>query len=613
MNRRNFLSTAGVFGLSLATPLRHLYATNTASSSLISPDSDRVLVIIQLFGGNDGLNTVVPMDQYRVLSRVRKEVVIPQRKLLPITDTLSMHPSLSRMRRMYTEGSLSILQNVGYPSQNRSHFRSTDIWATGTDAQTVGTTGWLGRYLQGELPGFPYGYPNGDNPHPPAVTIGTLPTPACALGRNSFDITVQRNVDITGVDAPDGAPLIGERFKEEMEHLRLIASQTNSYGKAVTKADERGRNTVTYADDRLSQQLSTVARLIDGGLQTKIYTVRLSGFDTHAGQVEGDGSVGLQADLLKNVDNAIAAFNQDVRNSGHGDRVAGFTYSEFGRRIRSNQSRGTDHGAANLMFMFGPCLHHTVLGNNPVIDLQVGQGTDLPYEYDYRDIYGSVLQDWFQVSSARIKDILHPDFQYIPLVGLCGFALPVEMFEFTVTTDGKDAHLSWKTAEEIDNNGFQVEVSSDGVGFRDLQFVPSRAASATSITKYTARHDGLRVGRTYHYRIKALAIDGQAAYGPVRSVKITGRLSNELTLSDPSPNPARGRVTFDCFAPSDTYLSYGLFHRDGRQVMNDTVYLVGGRATAFTIELGRIPSGAYVFRFQEPHFGTISKRLIIQH
>ena len=573
-----------------------------------------MLVLIQLFGGNDGLNTVIPLDQYEALSAVRPNILIPESKLLPVANDLAFHPALAQLSKMSQNGGISVLQNVGYESDNRSHFRSSDIWATGTDAETVKTSGWLGRYFDGELPNFPVGYPNEEHKHPTAISIGTLVHPSCEGKVMNFGQTVASPGELELVGGNDNAKLPRDRFGQEMDYLRTIAEQTNSYGVEIDAAYKLGKNVAKYSGDRLSSQLKTVARLIDGGLQTSVYTVRLSGFDTHARQVTDDGSLGTQASLLQSVNDAISSFQEDLASLGHAHRVAGLTYSEFGRRIRSNSSRGTDHGAANSMFLFGECLTQPVLGDNPTIDPNVGQSASLPIQYDFRDIFGSILKEWFSVSDNRVRKILYKDFTYIPLLGNCSAAaLPVDLFDLAVTNKGNVAEVSWKTAEEIENSGFEVEVSMDGHQFSFAKWVPSQNSNEDEgIRSYETVDGPLSVGQTYYYRVKAVSFSGESTFSPIKSVTITGAKRDQFTLGSPTPNPASVEVSFVVYSPTDQNVTYSMFDAAGKQTLADSAYLVGRQERTIKVRTGRMPTGTYVLRLTTELGEVLSRRIILR-
>ena len=430
MKRRNFLQTAAAFTIPALMPITGVRASTSRFTSMIAPDSDRVLVIIHLFGGNDGLNTVIPLDQYDGLMNVRRSIAIDKNKVLKLTDKLGIHPEMGDMRNLFTEGKLGVVQSVGYPNQNRSHFRSTDIYTSGSAADEFLNSGWMGRYLDTQYSGYPVGYPNSGQPHPPAVSIGDVAHPTCEGPKINLAQTVL-DPNNTRLLAMSSGTSTSDKYGDELAFIRTTINQTNSYNEVIKDAAERGRNAVTYRkrDDRLwaantynplAEQLKKVARMISGGLQSKVYTVYMDGFDLHAGQVvEGNTHMGSHAQLLSDVSRAIGDFQNDLKAQGLDERVLGLTFSEFGRRIRPNASFGTDHGAAAPMFLFGGCIQNQVTGDNVNLKGDITQGTGVPMQIDFRDVYGSILVDWFRVQTSDVRRLLYDQFKYMPIAGSC--------------------------------------------------------------------------------------------------------------------------------------------------------------------------------------------------
>lgn len=422
MKRRHFLRTAGS-AVSLPVLLNGLSISAMAKPSLfnsLNNESDRVLVLIQLFGGNDGLNMIVPLDQYDNLANARSSVILPENSLLSVTDTIGFHPRMMGLKSLYDNGRLGIVQSVGYPNQNRSHFRSIEIWATGSSTEEYLSTGWLGRALDKQNPGFPEGFPNGAYPDPFAISMGYSVSETCQGSAANYSMTLTDPFGLTPLaEGEDDA--VDSLYGQELAYLNATIAQTNAYADQILDAAQSGSNTVTYPDTELGEQLRNVALLISGGLKTKVYTVTLGGFDTHANQVEsGNSTQGEHAELLETLSTAIEAFQNDLAELGLEERVIGMTFSEFGRQIRSNGSRGTDHGAAAPLILFGSCVNAQILGDNPEIPDQVQVQDALPMQYDFRDIYGSILKDWFEMSTTDIKKVLHDDVQYLPIVNACG-------------------------------------------------------------------------------------------------------------------------------------------------------------------------------------------------
>ncbi|MCB0633465.1 MAG: DUF1501 domain-containing protein [Saprospiraceae bacterium] len=423
MKRRQFLHNTGT-ALSIPVLLNGMPLSAISRSQFFpsfNDDSDKVLVLVQLNGGNDGLSMVIPRDQYSELFKARSNVLIPENAIVPITDKVGFHPVMTGLRSLYDKGQLGIVQSVGYPNQNRSHFRSSDIWFSGSPADEFWTTGWLGRYLDTQYTDYPEGYPNPEYPHPFAITIGNVVSETCQGAAANYCLTITDPFALSPLYEGSPTDVPDTPYGEELAFLRTTILQTNAYGEEVTAAAEKAKNLAEYPEDNgLAQQLKTVALLIAGGLRTNIYVVNIGGFDTHANQVvEGDKTTGEHSQLLRAVSEAVSAFQEDLTLLGIEERVAGMTFSEFGRQIASNDSFGTDHGTAAPLFVFGSCVNPAVTGDNPDIPDQVERGEGVPMQYDFRDVYGSILMDWFEVSQNDIKTLFYPGFTYLPVLNAC--------------------------------------------------------------------------------------------------------------------------------------------------------------------------------------------------
>lgn len=425
MNRRNFLKQASAF--SLPAMLGGFQAAAFPSPLLASlvEESNKVLVLIDLNGGNDGLNTFVPLDAYENLHRARPGLVLPENVLLPMRDTMGMHPQMGGVRKLYEEGKMTLVQGVAYPNQNRSHFRSADIWNTAVDADQYATTGWLGRYLDDSFPNYPDNYPNGEHQDPFAITMGRSISNTCQGIHANFSMAIIDPNNIGGLSTGIEASLPNDAYGRELDFLVETFKKTNAYAERVEQAAGKGNSRVSYPGTNLAQQLKTVARLISGGLHTRVYVLKLGGFDTHAEQVQdGSPATGRHAKLLNTFANAIQAFQTDLQLLGLEDRVLSMTFSEFGRKIKANAGRGTDHGTAAPMMLFGSCLNAGVIGHNPEIAGYVDSNEGVAMQHDFRSVYGSVLMDWFGVEEPKVKALLTPEFQHIPLLGSCEAIAP---------------------------------------------------------------------------------------------------------------------------------------------------------------------------------------------
>ena len=385
---------------------------------------DRVLVMIRLNGGNDGLNTVIPLDQYANLMMHRPEIILPENQILSVTPEVGFHPVMQGMKNMFSQGKLSVIQNVGYPDQNRSHFRSMDIWTSGS-LEVSETRGWLGRYFDTYNPNYPEGYPNATYPHPFAISMGSELTATCQGIAANFSHAVSN--PNSSVNLFEGSIINdGSYYGNHVEFVSTIINQTNSFGQVINSAAQAGNNLSTMYDatNSLATQLKYVAQMISGGLKTKVYVLSLGGFDTHDDQADAtDLTAGIHRGLLKKVSDAIAAFQNDLQLLGLEDRVVGMTFSEFGRQIASNASLGTDHGDAAPLFLFGTCIQSGIIGPNPQIASSIPNQAGIPMQIDFRDIYASILKDWFQVPANDIQQLFSHQIQFYSLAGTCNVGL----------------------------------------------------------------------------------------------------------------------------------------------------------------------------------------------
>jgi uncharacterized protein (DUF1501 family) len=427
MRRRDFLkSTVPAVAILPAIVDGYSVKAFTGNSPLLQAlmdptiDTDHVLVIVQLSGGNDGLNMVIPISNYSDYYNARTNIAIPQNRILPLTgiSQTGLHPSMTGMQALYNAGKLSIIQAVGYPSPNFSHFRATDIWMSASDSNVEVTNGWAGRYLNTEYPNYPAGYPNTTMPDPLAIQIGSITSltfqgPSVSMGLSITDPTSFYNLVNNIVDPAPNTPA-----GNELTYIRTVASQTNLYTQRIRDAANTITQQGTYpTNNSLADQLKIVARLVKGGLKTRVYMVSFGGFDNHSLQTNTtDTTTGTHATLLQRVSDAIKAFTDDCTFLGIHNRVIGLTFSEFGRRIKSNSSVGTDHGAAAPLFLFGNNVIPGVVGNNPAIPTNVTVNDNIPFQYDFRSVYASILEEWFCVSSATLQTILFNNFQKLNIV-----------------------------------------------------------------------------------------------------------------------------------------------------------------------------------------------------
>ena len=392
-------------------------------SSTPGVDEDRVLVVIQLSGGNDGLNTVIPygMGEYY---KARAGIGVKADQVLKLSgaDGVGLHPRMTALKELFDEGMLSVVQGVGYPNPNRSHFKSMDIWHT-ADTDATGD-GWLGRYYDSECCGFGKGesgqVEKADTPTlDPAISIGRN-APLALQGRGSKPVAFE-SAELFRWSGED----IHEALREPYHDLNRRGSVDGSEG-GNTNADflmrtaldaqissEKIRKAVAqkplvgYPGNELGRQLQMVGSMIRAGLKTRVYYVTLGGFDTHSGQ---GGAQGRHGNLLANFADSLKAFYKDLKAQNNDGRVLTMTFSEFGRRVGQNASQGTDHGTAAPMFLTGPMVTPGVLNPHPSLsDLDQG---DLKYTVDFRQVYASVLEKWL---TADARQILGSKFDPAPI------------------------------------------------------------------------------------------------------------------------------------------------------------------------------------------------------
>jgi uncharacterized protein (DUF1501 family) len=434
MERRKFIrnvTLGSAAGLSLGGIPLNLLAGNSALKRIASAsDNENILVFIQLHGGNDALNTLIPVSQYNDYYNLRSNIAIPEygtRKFINVdtsvdeADQVGLHPDMLSFKDMYDAGQVSIVQNVGYPDMNLSHFRGRDIVFMGGDSYDDYQSGWMGRFLDNVYPGYPDAYPNPSMLDPLGVELsGTL---SLAYHRET-GIPIGLNlgspqqfydlISSVGVDPPITIP--DSHAGDELEYIMEFEKKSNQYAERLKDVYAAGSNSTVeypeeypyatqgnYSKNPLSPQLKLIARMIKGGVKTRIFLCRIGGFDTHGEQtVDYDPTLGIHASLLYHLSSAIKAFFDDLKILGIDHKVLAMTFTEFGRRAASNASYGTDHGTSTPVMLFGPGLNPGIYGTNP--DLQDLSGGNLKYNIDYRNIYTSVVQDWFGADNQTLID-----------------------------------------------------------------------------------------------------------------------------------------------------------------------------------------------------------------
>ena len=376
VTRREFLRTTGISGLGLAAAGWAGPAFAVQPARAISP-GDRVLVVIQLSGGNDGLNTLVPFADGAYYS-ARPVIAIQPRHVLKLgagryQGCLGFHPGLRPLMGLWESGRMAVINGVGYPNSNRSHFRSLEVWHTATENRGVEDGGWIGRSFDSSRPAL-------------AVSVGWEAPPAL------------KGSGITGVHLREPAAV----FHAE-ENAGEVAQAALEKTRALLR--RAGRGGATYPDTRFAAGLKQIAALVDGGLGARVYHHDITGFDTHASQPAAHGR------LWSEVSGGLRSFFADLEARGLADRVVVVGFSEFGRRVAENGSCGTDHGAAGPMFVWGGPVRGGVYGELPSLtDLDDG---DLKCTTDFRSVYATLLDGWLGADS---KAVFGREFSKLPFL-----------------------------------------------------------------------------------------------------------------------------------------------------------------------------------------------------
>jgi len=368
--------------------------------------SDRILIMIRLKGGNDGINTIIPLDQLSTYHNARPSIGYQDNVMIQLNDQIAMSPHLAGLKRLWDEGMMKVVQGVGYPEQNLSHFRSSDIWSSASDSNEVVRSGWVGRYVEETFPDYV------ENPpvYPPAIQIGGASSILFTgdhigkLGFEAFSGAQLEDFATTG-NAHSLQDLPPCSYGDQLRYVRIITNSTYKFVEAIKTAYSLGpETTLTYEDERFPESLKIIARLIKGGLKTKIYVVELDGFDTHSNQI------GKHEELLKQLAAAVDTFYKDLEGTEYEENVLSVTFSEFGRRIEQNESPGTDHGAASVLLAFGKCLEgNGTLGKYPSLT-ETDEDGNLIFNVDFRKVYNTLFTEWLCLEDAVSDQILLKDF-----------------------------------------------------------------------------------------------------------------------------------------------------------------------------------------------------------
>ncbi|WP_445383308.1 DUF1501 domain-containing protein [Robiginitalea sp. IMCC43444] len=411
-SRRSFLQALGIAGsgsMMLGSNMLTASAPSPLTAAIANAPSDGILILIRLSGGNDGLSTVIPIEQYDTYANARPNIYIPESKVLKLTDEFGIPSYMQSLEEMWGEGAFKAVHGVGYENQSLSHFTGSDIYAN-TDLTTTGfsglDTGWMGRYFENIYPDYLINPPAA----PAAIQIGNFGN-LIFQGEETNYAFVTSNINQLEEIAETGQqysldPMLfdGCMYGDQVKFLRGVANTTYEYSGLIHEAYERGQNQVEYQDNGFARQLALLARLIKGNLGTKVYMISMGGFDTHGNQPLAHER------LMTNLSVAVKDFYDDLNFTQQDDKVLSMTFSEFGRRIFENGSNGTDHGKAAPTLFFGSGLEGSAfVGEHPSLEDPNSRG-NLEYTMDFRDLYATVLAEWLCVPIPLVEQHLlgHP-------------------------------------------------------------------------------------------------------------------------------------------------------------------------------------------------------------
>ncbi len=401
MKRRDFISKSALstLGTMFVPSFLKAFEQNSYQNNHNQYDltnlGDKIIVILQLSGGNDGLNTVIPFKN-DIYYQSRPKIAIQKDKILPLTDEIGLNPALLGLKKLYDEGLLGIFNGVGYPSPDRSHFRSMDIWHTASASNEYLQTGWLGRYLdaQCDTKCLPYQAIEIDDTLSLALKGEKLKALAMQDIHKFYRLTRSKSLQKINDKNIIQTRTYQQTHQQEHQHenvaylyktLAETVSSADYINEKTTKAVKTATNQADYPKNNFAPKLKNIAQMINAGLETRVYYAELSGFDTHAGQLNR------QAKLHTDYADSVYAFVQDLKKTGNLDKTVILTFSEFGRRVVENGSGGTDHGTANNLFVIGGKLKKAGI-YNPMPSLTDLNEGDLKHNIDFRSIYATVLE-----------------------------------------------------------------------------------------------------------------------------------------------------------------------------------------------------------------------------
>ncbi len=629
MKRRKFLRNIGAVSaapiLLNGLPVQSFATPGMLSMLNCDGIGDRVLVVLFMKGGNDGINTLVPINQYDTYVNHRPDIhlensgansIINLDSNLSIEDQIGLNPGMTSFKSMYDDGMANIVQSVGYANVNQSHFKSTDLWLTGGDSTPQNfnlTSGWMGRYMEHAFPGIA-GNPSSQFPDPLGIQLGdTKPSIGFHDHASEYvgsNLGWQYPGDLSGLLSGLGtaphATMMNTDFGKEIEYIMNVENNTNTYGNRISDVFNAGSNSgVTYPDSGLGYQLSSVARLLSGGSKTKIFLIHTYGFDTHADQVvAGQTHLGNHSEILKDVFDSIKVFHQDLANLGIEQKVITSTFSEFGRRVTQNGSLGTDHGLQAPMFLFGSSVNPGVIGTNVDLSVVTDSGNLVdPLQYDYRSVFKTLLQDWLAADNSIITDVGFDPVPKIPglvnpsatvttdcyISPVAPLPVTLKYFDVEKTPDLKVA-INWTAEYERNFKVYEIERSEEGIRFEKIEEVSPMQND--DILKEYEHFDETPLAGTSYYRLKSVDRDDTFSYSEVRAVNFQIEQLEHVKIY---PNPAKFDTNLVMTSAVSDNISAELLDSNGRLVSQMELDVKKG-FNKINLPLSNFAPGLYLLR-----------------
>ena len=643
MKRRNFIKNIGKLssaplllnGIGLST-----FATQDMLQLLTTCTgvTERSLVVLFLKGGNDGLNTILPVDQYATYIGHRPNIGLAETGAgayvnldtsLPIADQVGIHPNITSFKNMYESGKARLIQAVGYPSFNQSHFKSTDLWLSGKDGNQSAATnsGWIGRFFENAYPGV-HGNPNVNFPDPLGIQLGdskaSLSFHDCTSTYEATNLSGQSPSSLFGLlnglgTAPHATPIASE-YGTEIDYIMSVENNTNVYGQRISNVFNAGTNSSTvYPSTNLGDQLATIAKMLSGGSKTKVFLTHRNGFDTHVGQVDaGNASAGDHASLLADVFDSIQAFHNDLSNLALGNKVVTVVFSEFSRRITENGGLGTDHGNFGPMFLFGDAVQPGISGTNFNLNNINGSGNmnEGEMQYDYRSVFKTLLQDWLGTGSNILNPMEFGSYALIPnlinsnqIVDPSCYInplLPIELSRFDVwLNQAQKVELNWTTASESNTDYFEVVRIQEGKNMETIDRI--NAAGNSNTQKHYEALDLNPLKGISYYMIRTINLDGTEELSERRVIELKEKSLEHVKIY---PNPAVYNFNLVLTSDKNRAAILEIYTVTGQRVYTESLTIQKG-FNKFSVNLGNIQEGQYLVKLLGENLIVPSMKLLV--